>query len=94
LPGCEEGVADLFEDVFRIAEDCRFNNRSHQGDAGCAVTDALQLGHLDERRYASFLKLNAEQAHNSRTLAERHQHNRQTGRLYKSIIAAKRRRQQ
>lgn len=92
LPACEEGVADLFEDVFRIAEGCRFNNCSHEGDAGCAVMAALEAGELAERRLVSFKKLNAEQAHNSRSLAERRERDRQTGRMYKSIIADKRRR--
>ncbi len=91
LPACEDGVADLFDDVFRIAEGCRFNDCSHEGDAGCAVMAALESGELDQRRFVSFLKLNAEQAHNSRSLAERRERERRTGRMYKSIMANKRR---
>ena len=94
LPACEDGVTDLFDDVFRIAEGCRFNNCSHEGDAGCAVTAALESGDLDERRFVSFKKLNAEQAHNSRSLAERRERERRTGRMYKSIMAEKRRRRE
>ena len=94
LPACEDGIADLFDDVFRIANGCRFTNCSHDGDAGCAVMAAMESGDLDERRFASFMKLNAEQAHNSRSLAERRERERRTGRMYKSIIADKRRRRQ
>jgi ribosome biogenesis GTPase len=92
LAACEDGVADLFEDVFRIAEACRFSNCRHEGDAGCAVAAAMEAGTLDERRFTSFMKLNAEQAHNSRSLAERRARERSTGRMYKSVIADKRRR--
>jgi ribosome biogenesis GTPase len=92
LPDCEDGVADLFDDVIHIAEGCRFNNCSHEGDAGCAVMAALESGELDERRLVSFMKLTAEQAHNSRSLAERRERERRTGRMYKSITADKRRR--
>ncbi len=92
LPACEDGVTDLFDDVFRIADDCRFNNCRHEGDAGCAVIAALESGELDERRFVSFKKLNAEQAHNSRSLAERRERERKTGRMYKTIMADKRRR--
>lgn len=92
LPACEDGVADVFDDVLRIAEGCRFNNCSHAGDPGCAVRAAMESGQLDERRLASFMKLNAEQAHNSRSMAERRERDRRTGRMYKSIIADKRRR--
>lgn len=91
LPACDDGITDLFDDVIQIAADCRFRNCNHEGDAGCAVTAALESGRLDERRYASFQKLNLEQAHNSRSLADRRERDRKTGRMYKSIIAGKRR---
>lgn len=92
LPACEEGVSDLFDDVLCIAKDCRFSDCSHEGDAGCAVMAAVASGKLDERRYTSFQKLLAEQARNSRSLAERRDRDRKTGRMYKSIIANKNRR--
>lgn len=92
LPACEEGVAEVFEDVIEIAQRCRFNNCSHQGDAGCAIEEAIQVGELDERRFFSFMKLNAEQAHNSRSLAERRQRDKENGRYYKSVQRANRQR--
>lgn len=94
LPACEDGVTDLFDDVLQIAERCRFNDCRHEGNAGCAIQLALESGELDERRFVSFKKLNAEQAHNSRSLAERRERDRMTGRMYKSIIADKRRRRE
>lgn len=90
LPACEEGLSDVFEDVIHIAAGCRFSDCSHQGDAGCAVTAAVESGELDPRRYANYLKLNAEQARNSRTLAERRERDRQMGRFYKSVLKGKR----
>ncbi len=93
LPDCEDGLNTLFEDVLRIADECRFSNCSHEGDAGCAIRAAIESGELDERRFANFQKLNAEQAHNARSLAERRDRDRKTGKMYKSIIANKRRRQ-
>ncbi len=92
LPACEEGVSDLFVDVLEIAERCRFTDCSHEGDAGCAILAAIELGALDQRRFASFKKLQAEQQRNSSTLAERRERDRQRGRMYKSIIDEKRKR--
>lgn len=92
LADCEEGITDLFEDVIEIAKQCRFHNCHHEGDAGCAVDAALESGEIDERRVTSFKKLLAEQAHNSRSLAERRDRDRKTGKLYKSIQAVKRHR--
>ena len=92
LPACDDGVADLFEDILQIAESCRFSNCSHQGDAGCALIEAVESGELERRRFFSFMKLHAEQAHNSRTMADRRDRDRKFGRMYKSIIANKRQR--
>ena len=92
LPACEAGVADVFDDILKIAEQCKFNDCNHAGDAGCAVAAAVESGELEQRRFDNFKKLHAEQAHNSRTLAQRRQRDRETGRLYKSILSEKRRR--
>ena len=92
LPACEDGIADLFDDVLQISERCRFSNCSHDGDAGCAVELAVESGELEKRRVLNFMKLNAEQDHNARSLAERHERDRKTGRMYKSAIETKRRR--
>lgn len=92
LLDCETGVADLFEDILRLASRCRFDDCQHSGDAGCAVSEAVERGELDQRRFDSFQKLLAEQAHNARTLAERRERDRGFGRMYKSVISEKRRR--
>lgn len=92
LPGCEQGVAEVFVDVVEISHRCRFHDCRHQGDAGCAFPDALAAGEIDERRFHSFLKLDAEQQHYDRTLQERRERDRHFGRLYKATIADKQRR--
>lgn len=89
LPECDSGVASVFEEITVLARTCRFRDCRHRGDAGCAVQAAVESGALDERRYRSFLKLEAEQAHNARTLAERRDRERRTGQHYKSVIARK-----
>lgn len=94
LTACESGLADLFDDVLQIASECRFRNCSHQGDAGCAVEAAIESGQLDARRLTSYLKLEAEQARNSTSLAERREKDRKTGQMYKNVIAEKKRRRQ
>ena len=91
LAHCEDGVADLFADVFSVAERCRFADCGHGEDLGCAFSDAIASGEIDERRFLNFLKLNAEEAHNSRSLAERRERDKKFGKMYKSVISNKRR---
>ena len=90
LPACEDGVADLFEDVVNITLTCKFSDCRHDGEPGCAVRAAIESGELDERRYASFQKLSEEQARNARTLAARRE--REITKAHKSAIKKKQRR--
>ncbi len=71
LPECEDGVADLFEDVLELIAACRFSDCRHDAEPGCAIKNAIESGELDDRRYQNFLKLKAEQARNARVLAAR-----------------------
>ena len=89
LPECDDGVKDLFEDVLGIISECKFSDCSHNGEPGCAVQAAIESGELDERRFASFQKLNEEQAQNAKKLAKRRE--RDQTRTYKAAIAKKRR---
>lgn len=89
LPACEEGIAELFQDVIAVARDCKFRDCQHEEDEGCAVQAAIEDGRIEARRLQSYLKLQREQARNSATLAERHQRDRKTGQMYKRIIANK-----
>jgi ribosome biogenesis GTPase len=90
LPDCDDGVADLFEDIVGLIAMCKFNDCGHDGVPGCAVQAAIQAGELDARRFSSFQKLNDEQSRNAKILAKRRE--REATRTYKSAIAKKRRR--
>lgn len=92
LPGCEDGVAEVFVDVVEISARCRFQDCRHEGDAGCAFPTAIAAGEIDERRFQSFQKLNAEQKHYDRSLHERRERDKAFGRMYKAHMADKSRR--
>lgn len=46
----EESIAATFPDVSEAAEMCRFNNCTHEGEPGCAVSAGLKSGELDPVR--------------------------------------------
>jgi ribosome biogenesis GTPase / thiamine phosphate phosphatase len=60
--GADAGLEAAFDEVADIASNCRFSDCAHQGEPGCAVSVALADGRLDERRLASYRKLEREQA--------------------------------
>jgi len=58
----EGGVNRIFADIVALAEDCRFRDCQHQGEPGCAVEAAVEVGELDGGRLASYHKLQREVA--------------------------------
>lgn len=64
----ESGMAEMFGDLDELFSQCRFSDCAHGSEPGCAVQAALRDGSLEERRWASYLKLQRELA----ALARRH----------------------
>lgn len=62
----DDGMEEMFGDLEELFEQCRFSDCSHQAEPGCAVLEALTDGSLDQRRWASYLKLQKELAALSR----------------------------
>lgn len=56
-----DAVGDAFDDIGAVATTCRFRDCRHDREPGCAVKLAVDTGTLTAERYASFLKLQAEQ---------------------------------
>ena len=57
-----EGIERAFQDVFDLAERCRFRDCKHEDEPGCAVRAAVEAGVLDSRRVQSLTRLVAEEA--------------------------------
>ncbi len=85
LADCEQGVNEVFSDISDLAAQCRFADCQHQKEPGCSVRAAVQSGHLDERRLASYHKLMREQAINGASLAEKRAKDRSLSRYYRSV---------
>ena len=50
-------VAHYFPEIFRISDDCRFNNCTHTHEPGCAVLKALDEHLIAQSRYDSYLSI-------------------------------------
>ena len=57
-------VAHYFPEIFRISNDCRFNNCTHTHEPGCAVRDAVESGEIALSRYTSYLSILDEDPNN------------------------------
>jgi ribosome biogenesis GTPase len=89
LTDAATGIADVFEDIEALTGRCRFTDCRHETEPGCAVQDAIEDGSLDPARLNRWRKLQAEDAFNSATLAERREKDRAFGKLVRSAVKAK-----
>lgn len=67
----EGGIHDTFADVEALAAECRFADCRHEGEPGCAVSEAIRSGELEPGRLESWRKLVREQAHLDRRVDAR-----------------------
>jgi hypothetical protein len=70
LTDAEEGIAAIFDDIDRLARDCRFSDCTHRTEPGCALQAAVEDRRLERSRLARWEKLRREDRRNSETLAE------------------------
>jgi len=85
----DAGLAEMFDDIERLAAQCRFRDCAHHAEPGCAVQAAIAAGDLDERRLASFDKLRREEQYNSETVAQRRARGREFGKLVRQVVDRK-----
>jgi len=89
LTDAATGIADVFEDIEALTGRCRFTDCRHETEPGCAVQAAIEDGSLDPARLNRSRKLQAEDAFNSASLAERREKDRAFGKLVRRAVKAK-----
>ncbi len=60
------GTVAVFDDILKLAENCKFRDCTHRGEPGCAVTVAAETGSLDRDRLENYFKIQAELAFQER----------------------------
>ncbi len=83
------GLEMTFGPIYQLAEQCKFNDCTHQNEIGCAVLAALELGELSEETYENFMKLEREQAHFSATVHEKRKKDKAFGKMVKQVMKQK-----
>jgi ribosome biogenesis GTPase len=70
LTDAAAGLADVFEDILALAQQCKFSDCAHRNEPGCAVRQALIEGTLQPDRLERWGKLTAEDDANSASLEQ------------------------
>ena len=53
----KEEIGHYFPEIFRHAAHCKYSNRTHQHEQGCAVKKAVEEQLISQSRYASYLNM-------------------------------------
>jgi ribosome biogenesis GTPase len=56
VKGMEE-TQDTFADIEALAKQCKYRKCEHDKTEGCAIQEAIDGGHIDEKRVTNYLKL-------------------------------------
>jgi len=81
-------LAATFDDVTELAGECRFRDCAHQGEPGCAVREAVEVGDLSGDRLDHYHRLQREQTRGS---PERRRLERLLGKVSRDATRNKRR---
>jgi len=52
-----DDVSHYFPEIFKVSDNCRFNNCTHTHEPGCAVRDAIDAGEISMSRYDSYMSI-------------------------------------
>lgn len=80
LTDAATGLAEVFDDIVLLTQQCRFTNCSHETEPDCAVRAALADGSLTPARLLRWQKLTAEDLDNTGGATERRARSRKAGR--------------
>ncbi|MCB0635372.1 MAG: GTPase RsgA, partial [Lewinella sp.] len=85
------GLETTFDEIVELADQCKFKDCTHTNETGCAVLEALESGELDESAYDNFLRLQREQEHFARSVAEKRQREREFSKMVRQVKKVKKR---
>lgn len=78
------GIDNLFDEISKIAEGCKFSDCSHTHEAGCEVLSALKSGKINMERYLNYLSLKKESEHYEMSEIEKREKDRSFGKFIKN----------
>jgi len=79
-----DGLDQTFDEIHAFAAACRYKDCSHIHEKGCAVTEAVKQGDIEESRYRNFLKQKRESAFYEMSYQEKHRKDKSFGKMRKN----------
>jgi ribosome biogenesis GTPase / thiamine phosphate phosphatase len=87
--GADSGLEETFEEITKLAGECRFRDCTHTVEEGCAILKAIENGDILPERYKSYLKLNKESAYYEMSYYEKREKDKKFGKFVHSFLKHK-----
>lgn len=92
-PGMREvGVTDsntgleiTFDDILKLAQECKFKDCKHIHEKGCAIIEALDEGTIDSDSYSNFQKMEREKMHFESSVEEKRKKDKNFGKMIRDV---------
>lgn len=88
----ETGLGETFTEIIELTAKCRFADCTHVNEKGCAVLKAVADGHIPEKRYQNYIKMNKESIYNELSYYEKRQKDKKFGKFIKTVMKHKKNR--
>ncbi|MBD78685.1 MAG: ribosome small subunit-dependent GTPase A [Crocinitomicaceae bacterium] len=85
LTNVSEGLEITFDEISKLARNCKFSDCTHTNEKECAVLAALENEELDADSYENFMKMEKEKMHFESNEQERKKKDKDLGKLIKNI---------
>ena len=92
LHSTADGITAVFDEIIHAATQCRYTDCQHNSEPGCAVQIAIERGELDPERLKRWRKLQREDRHNTQSVAEARQRDKQFSKSVNQVAKRKRER--
>ncbi len=87
-----EGLAQTFDYILELANDCKYSDCKHINEDGCAVLEAVANNIVDRATYENYQKMEREKFYFESTVAEKRKRDKQFGKMVKEIMKNKKQR--
>ena len=76
---------EVFDEILKIAQNCKFSDCTHTNEKDCAITNAIDNNELDSKSYDNFIKMVKEKTHFESDAKERKKKDKDLGKVIKNF---------
>lgn len=84
-----DGLETTFEEIIKLAGECKFTDCTHTNEKGCAVLEAVEKDIIDKDTYKNYMKMEREKAHFQSSVYEKRKKDKAFGKMVNEVMKYK-----